>query len=163
MSAEGGEPVPARGGAYTYVGLVHWEYQPHLDGDPDPGEIVWTWVAYEEDASVGKDRPVAVVGSIHDGRLAALMLSSQGHDGDSRWLGIGSGSWDRDGRPSWVRRDRMLAVPSHAVRREGAVIPPETFRRIVEDLARGQHEALSSSSARRAGVTGFFRRILRRT
>ena len=24
-------------------------YSPDLDGDADPGEIVWTWVAYEDD------------------------------------------------------------------------------------------------------------------
>ena len=38
------------------------EYSPHLDGDADPGEVVWTWVPYEEDRSVGKDRPVAIIG-----------------------------------------------------------------------------------------------------
>ena len=35
----------------------------------DPGEIVWTWVAYEEDPTQGKDRPVLVVG--RDGGHAA--------------------------------------------------------------------------------------------
>ena len=65
------DPVPARGGAFTYVGSVHWEYSPELDHDPDPGEIVWTWVAFEEDASVGKDRPVAVVGRTDDRRHAS--------------------------------------------------------------------------------------------
>ena len=35
-------------------------YAPDLDGRADPGEVVWTWVAYEEDASQGKDRPVPV-------------------------------------------------------------------------------------------------------
>ena len=36
-------------------------YAPDLDGRADPGEIVWTWVVYEDDPSRGKDRPVLVV------------------------------------------------------------------------------------------------------
>jgi hypothetical protein len=27
---------------------VRTEYAPDHDGDPDPGEIVWTWVPFEE-------------------------------------------------------------------------------------------------------------------
>ncbi|MGZ5364161.1 MAG: type II toxin-antitoxin system PemK/MazF family toxin, partial [Mycobacterium sp.] len=51
-------------------------YAPDLDGRADPGEVVWTWVVYEDDPSQGKDRPVLVVG--RDRRtLLGLMLSSQ--------------------------------------------------------------------------------------
>ena len=31
------------------------EYSPHLDGDADPGEVVWTWVPYEK-TQAGRDR-----------------------------------------------------------------------------------------------------------
>jgi hypothetical protein len=48
-------------------------YAPDLDGRADPGEIVWTWVVYEDDPTRGKDRPVLVVG--RDRRtLLGLML-----------------------------------------------------------------------------------------
>ena len=126
-----GDPAPARGGAYTYSGPISWEYSPELDRDADPGEIVWTWVAFEENAHVGKDRPVAVVGRADDGRLVALMLSSKEHDGDRGWISIGTGPWDKEGRESWVRRDRVLAVHAEAVRREGAVMPRTTYEAIV--------------------------------
>ena len=43
--------------------LAHASYQPIMDGDADPGEVVWTWVPYQEDASVGKDRPAVVIGA----------------------------------------------------------------------------------------------------
>ena len=36
-------------------------YNPRTDGKPDPGEVVWAWVPYEEDASQGKDRPVLLI------------------------------------------------------------------------------------------------------
>lgn len=32
-------------------------YAPVANGRPDPGEVVWAWVPYEEDTSQGKDRP----------------------------------------------------------------------------------------------------------
>ena len=66
-------------------------YAPDLDGRADPGEIVWTWVVYEDDPTRGKDRPVLVVG--RDRRtLLGLMLSSQEHHrNDPDWVGIGSG------------------------------------------------------------------------
>ena len=54
----------------------HLVYAPQPDGQADPGEIVWTWVAYEDDPAQGKDRPVLVVG--RSGTvLFGLMLSSQ--------------------------------------------------------------------------------------
>ncbi|BBZ13216.1 hypothetical protein MBRA_34110 [Mycobacterium branderi] len=102
-------------------------YAPNLDGRADPGEIVWTWVAYEEDPTRGKDRPVLVVGRDRQ-TLLGLMLSSQERHADDRdWVGIGSGSWDDDGRPSWVRLDRVLDVPEEGIRREGAILQREMF------------------------------------
>ncbi len=35
-------------------------YEPEADGLPDPGEVVWGWVPFEEDPSQGKDRPSEV-------------------------------------------------------------------------------------------------------
>jgi hypothetical protein len=60
----------------------------------DPGEIVWTWVPFEEDHTQGKDRPVLVIG--RDAQwLLALPLTSKDHDRDlgkeartgRRWTG----------------------------------------------------------------------------
>jgi hypothetical protein len=109
-------------------------YAPDLDGRADPGEIVWTWVVYEDDPSRGKDRPVLVVG--RDRRtLLGLMLSSQDHHrNDPDWVSIGSGSWDYEGRASWVRLDRVLDVPEEGIRREGAILERETFEVIAARL-----------------------------
>ena len=109
-------------------------YAPALDGRADPGEIVWTWVVYDDDPSRGKDRPVLVVG--RDRRtLFGLMLSSQEHHrNDPNWVGIGAGSWDYDGRPSWVRLDRVLDVPEEGIRREGAILARETFEVVATRL-----------------------------
>lgn len=102
-------------------------YAPDLDGQADPGEIVWTWVVYEDDPTRGKDRPVLVVGRDRQ-ILLGLMLSSQHYHSDDRdWIGIGAGPWDHEGRPSWVRLDRVLDVPEEGIRREGAILERTKF------------------------------------
>lgn len=114
----------------------HLAYAPDLDGDADPGEIVWTWVPYEEDPAQGKDRPVLVVG--RDARtLLGLMLSSQSErDGQRHWLALGPGEWDRDARPSWVRLDRVIEVDEDGIRREGAILDRARFDRVAAILRR---------------------------
>jgi hypothetical protein len=109
-------------------------YAPDLDGRADPGEVVWTWVVYEDDPSRGKDRPVLVVGRDRS-LLLGLMLSSQEHHrDDAEWVGIGSGPWDYESRPSWVRLDRVLDVPEESIRREGAIMERETFEIVAARL-----------------------------
>ena len=109
-------------------------YAPDLDGRADPGEIVWTWVVYEDDPTRGKDRPVLVVGRDRS-TLLGLMLSSQDHHRDDPdWVSIGSGSWDYEGRESWVRLDRVLDVPEESIRREGAILERERFEVVAERL-----------------------------
>lgn len=111
-------------------------YAPQPDGRADPGEVVWTWVPYEDDASRGKDRPVLVVG--RSGRmLSGLMLSSQDErDGQRGWLALGPGEWDREHRPSWVRLDRVLEVDEDGIRREGAVLDRRRFELVAAALRR---------------------------
>jgi hypothetical protein len=113
-------------------------YAPDPDGAADPGEIVWAWVPFEEDARRGKDRPLLVVGRAA-GELLGLMLSSQHkRDGEPGWVAIGSGAWDREGRESFVRLDRVLEVAEHGIRREGAVLSRDRFERVAEQL-RGRY------------------------
>jgi hypothetical protein len=113
------------------------EYSPRPDGDADPGEVVWTWVAYEEDPHRGKDRPVLVVGRA-GATVFGLMLSSQAdRDGQRHWFPLGPGAWDREQRPSWVRLDRVLSMPADGIRREGAVLDPARFDQIARALRQG--------------------------
>jgi hypothetical protein len=111
-------------------------YSPDLDGRADPGEVVWTWVTYEEDPTRGKDRPVLVVGRDRATLLGLMMSSQERHAADRSWVGIGSGSWDGDGRPSWVRLDRVLDVPEEGIRREGAILDRAVFDVVATRLRR---------------------------
>jgi PemK-like, MazF-like toxin of type II toxin-antitoxin system len=102
-------------------------YTPNLDGRADPGEIVWTWVVYEDDPSRGKDRPVLVVGRDRSVLLGLMVSSQERHAAHPDWVGIGSGEWDYEGLPSWVRLDRVLDVPEEGIRREGAILARDIF------------------------------------
>jgi hypothetical protein len=134
-SLDEADPKPESGGAYDYRGRVHPQYAPENDGDPDAGEIVWAWVPYEEDPTLGKDRPIVLVGLALDapGDFVALMLSSHQRDNYPGWVAIGSGAWDDEERESWVRVDRALAITPDAVRREGAALNQEQFKAIVDE------------------------------
>ena len=63
-----------------------------IDGDPDPGEIVWTWVPYEEDPSQGKDRPVVIIGRRGD-MLVGVPLTTKRDDREPQ-VEVGTGDWD---------------------------------------------------------------------
>jgi PemK-like, MazF-like toxin of type II toxin-antitoxin system len=122
-------------------------YSPEQDGLPDPGEVVWAWVPYEDDPSRGKDRPVLVLGR-EGGSLLCLQLTSKDHDRDAEdearwgrsWMDVGSGGWDAEHRPSEVRIDRLLRLPEAEVRREGAALDEATFDAVV--AAAREHHAL---------------------
>ncbi|MER7169670.1 type II toxin-antitoxin system PemK/MazF family toxin [Micromonospora sp. NPDC000207] len=135
-----GGPTPAqvaRGRQVTALQGRELTYAPEPDGQADPGEVVWTWVPYEDDPKQGKDRPVLVVGR-HSRTLFGLMLSSQGdRDGQRHWLALGPGEWDRDNRPSWVRLDRVLTMREDGIRREGAVLDRSRFDRVAAALRAG--------------------------
>jgi hypothetical protein len=116
-------------------------YAPVDDDDPDPGEVVWAWVPYEEDHTKGKDRPVIVIG--RDGRfLLALGFTSKDHDRDAEqearagrfWFDLGAGAWDPSGRPSEVRLDRVLRLDPGAVRRVGATLDRARFEAMAAEL-----------------------------
>jgi len=118
-------------------------YAPRSDGRPDPGEVVWGWVPYEEDPTRGKDRPVLLIGR-RDELLLGLMLTSKDHDRDAadearwgrHWMDVGTGGWDRQRRPSEVRLDRLLELAPETVRREGATLDRSTFERVVSEARR---------------------------
>lgn len=113
------------------------EYAPRAGNGPDPGEVVWTWVPYEEDHSNGKDRPVLIVGKDGDW-LLGLQLTSQDHDLDKDqearegryWIEIGRGSWDLQGRVSEARVSRIIRVNPHQVRRGGDRIDSTRFSKV---------------------------------
>ena len=112
------------------------QYSPSPDGNPDAGEIVWTWVPYEENDGRGKDRPVLVIGQATGERVYAVKLTSKSHDRDRDYLPIGSGSWDGQGRPSWIDIEQLYSVHPAGMRREAAALDLDTFVKVAAALQR---------------------------
>ena len=135
-----------------YSGRASIDYAPRADGDPDPGEVVWTWVPYEEDHSRGKDRPVLIVGR-NGSYLLALMLTSKDRvpagSAGGDYVDVGSGAWDRQDRPSEARLDRILQIRPDSVRREGAVLDRERFEAVAAGLRRRHGWTGRNGQARR--------------
>lgn len=131
-------------GAYPgdFLGVPEMEYSPVADGRPDPGEVVWTWVPFEDDPRQGKDRPVLLIG--RDGRwLLGVMLTTKlrAGPGDRRRapsgrVPVGVGAWDRQRRPSEARVDRIIRVKPSRIRREGAAIDAERFAAVADGVRR---------------------------
>ncbi|MCE1180245.1 MAG: type II toxin-antitoxin system PemK/MazF family toxin [Micrococcales bacterium] len=123
-----------------FEGVPEMTYSPNPDGRPDPGEVVWTWVPYEEEHKKGKDRPVLIIGRDEGGWLLALQLTSKDHQRDAQqereagrlWLDVGHGGWDRHGRDSEIRVNRIIRVRPEAMRREGAVMDRATFDEVAD-------------------------------
>ncbi len=131
-------PVPGPASASGYPGdyehMPRVEYSPVAGNRPDPGEVVWAWVPYEDDHSQGKDRPVLLVA--RDGCwLLGLPLTSKDHDRDATqearagrfWMDIGTGAWDSQRRPSEVRVDRVVRIDPDGVRRTSVAIDRRIF------------------------------------
>ncbi|GAA1619674.1 type II toxin-antitoxin system PemK/MazF family toxin [Leucobacter chromiireducens] len=120
-------PAEARGLSVSYA--------PQVDGDPDPGEIVWTWVPYVENDGRGKDRPVLIIARLDAETTAGCYLSTKQHRG---FVSIGAGPWDSKGRESFLSPERLLRVTHDGMRREGTVLPRERFEPAVAALLRAR-------------------------
>lgn len=116
------------------AGGLRITYSPAIDGDPDAGEIVWTWVPYAEHDGRGKDRPVLVIGRQDGERVFAVRLTSKAHDGQRDFLAIGSGPWDAQGRPSWVDIEQLYSVHARGMRREASALDLDRFVRVADAL-----------------------------
>ncbi len=138
-----GAPSPAGPVKGPYPGDFHRRftirYAPQRDGDPDPGEVVWAWVPFEEDHTRGKDRPVLLMGR-SGAYLLGLMLTSKDRTPDAgasaNCVDIGAGGWDRQGRRSEARLDRIVQLLPGSIRREGAVLDRGHFEKVAEGLRR---------------------------
>jgi len=120
------QPIPS-------AARLQISYEPRHDGDADPGEVVWTWVPYEDDPRQGKDRPVLVIGTVGS-MLAVLPLTSKDHTGHGDCVELGRGAWDGGQRVSYVKLEHILRVAPSKVRREGATLEKARFDEVIAEL-----------------------------
>ena len=136
-----GEAFPRYPG--DYPGMPQVSYSPVPGKNPDPGEVVWTWVPYEEDHAKGKDRPVVLVGRDGDW-LLGVPLSSVDHEADAdqeagegrHWTAVGTGAWDSKRRPSQARVDRVIRVHPDDVRGRAEKLDKPRFDKVAAAVRR---------------------------
>ena len=117
-------------------GALRIAYAPDHDGDPDAGEVIWTWVPYAENDGRGKDRPLLVIARQSADRVYAVRLTSKPHDGDRDFLALGTGDWDAQGRPSWIDIEQLYSVHRDGMRREASALDLNRFVRVADALHR---------------------------
>lgn len=113
---------------------VRVSYAPSMDGEPDAGEVIWTWVPYAENDGRGKDRPVLVIGRQSETRAFAVRMTSKDRDGDRDYIAIGPGAWDSQGRPSWVDIEQLYSVHTAGMRREAAALDRARYAVVAKAL-----------------------------
>lgn len=115
------------------IGTVRMTYRPDPDGDPDPGEVVWTWVPFEENDGRGKDRPVLIVAAEAAGTVLGVQLTSKRHED---YLPVGTGGWDDERRPSYANPTRVMRIFATGMRREGTALARDRFVVVTAELQR---------------------------
>lgn len=107
---------------------ARFEYAPDPDGDPDPGEVIWTWVPYVENDGRGKDRPVLIIGRLDETAVVGCYLSTKHH---RDFISIGRGEWDPQRRESFVSPERLLRITHEGMRRESVQVDRQRFETVV--------------------------------
>jgi len=114
-------------------------YAPDMDGQAEPGEVVWIWAPSDGPDMPPRERAMLVIGRDRHTILGLLISPNPKHAGAETWLDIGAGEWDASGRQCWIRLDRVLEVSEQGVRRQGALFPQRRFERIANRLRNHYH------------------------
>ncbi len=116
-------------------------YAPDMDGQAEPGEVVWIWAPSDGPTKPPRERAILVVGRTRHTILGLLISPNPQHDGEEHWLDIGAGEWDTSGRQCWIRLDRVVEASELGIRRQGALFPQRRFERIANKLRSNYHWA----------------------
>lgn len=114
-------------------------YAPDMDGQAEPGEVVWIWAPSDGPEAPPRERAMLVIGRDRHTILGLLISPNPKHADAESWLEIGAGEWDAAGRQCWIRLDRVLEVSEQGVRRQGALFPQRRFERIATRLRNNYH------------------------
>ena len=111
-------------------------YAPDMDGQADPGEVVWADIRPNRGAEIQR-RAVLIVGRNHHTLLTLLISSNEEHRNHDNWAAIGPGAWDMNSSESWVRLDKILEIPEAQILRRGLHMPERRYDRIAQRLREG--------------------------
>lgn len=108
-------------------------YAPDMDGQVDPGEVVWYRVVRAKDAEP-ELRACLIVGRNAHTLLGMIISSNPEHRNDNNWIPVGTGLWDPRGNKCWVRVDKIVEIPEARIQRRGVSMPERRYDRIAAEL-----------------------------
>ncbi|MDN6353796.1 MAG: type II toxin-antitoxin system PemK/MazF family toxin [Corynebacterium sp.] len=108
-------------------------YAPDMDGQADPGEVIWYHILPERNATP-ELRACVVVGRHRHTLLGMIISSNTDHADEDNWVPIGSGLWDPRGHECWARADRIDEIPEAEIHRRGVSMPERRYDRIAATL-----------------------------
>lgn len=108
-------------------------YAPDMDGQADPGEVVWVYIRTQKGGEL-ELRALLIVGRKKHTLLGLLISSSERNSTSPTWIDIGSGPWDPEGTESYVRLDKVLEIPESEIQRRGVSMPERRYDRIAARL-----------------------------
>jgi len=103
-----------------------------------PGTVVWTWIDFDsvdEYGVSGKDRPTLVV-VCNGSNLQVLPLTSKDHTYRDDVISLGRGSWDPQGRNSYVKLSTLFNVQSKRIRRIGGQVDRQRLEMVLNAASR---------------------------
>lgn len=104
-------------------------YAPTMDGQAEPGEVVWLDVNGCSEA-----KSILVIGRTKRSLLGQLITPNPDLSQSYDWMDIGSGVWDKEGRTCWLRLDKIIEVSESGIQRRGATLSPHLFERIASHM-----------------------------
>ena len=114
-----------------------------------PGTVVWTWIDFDsvdEYGVSGKDRPTLVV-VCNGSNLQVLPLTSKDHTYRDDVISLGRGSWDPQGRNSYVKLSTLFDVQSKRIRRIGGQVDRQRFEMVLNSASRFHPSLIQKKSA----------------
>lgn len=108
-------------------------YAPDMDGQADPGEVVWVNIRTQKNGEL-ELRSVLIIGRRKHTLLALLISSNERFADSPNWIRIGSGPWEQEGNEAYVRLDKVLEVPESEIQRRGVSMPERRYDLIAARL-----------------------------
>ncbi|MBC2681118.1 type II toxin-antitoxin system PemK/MazF family toxin [Corynebacterium anserum] len=108
-------------------------YAPDMDGQADPGEVVWVNIRTQKNGEL-ELRSVLIIGRRKHTLLGLLISSNADFNDSPNWIRIGSGPWEQEGNEAYIRLDKVLEVPESEIQRRGVSMPERRYDLIAARL-----------------------------
>jgi hypothetical protein len=115
-----------------------------------PGAVFWAWLDYEsvdQYGDSGKQRPVMVV-ALNGPNLQALAFTTKDKTYRDDVITLGRGSWDRQGRDSFVKLSTLHTFEQKKIARIAGQVDRQRFEMVIKEASRFHPSLLQKKNDR---------------